>query len=820
MTAGGVAREETLDGVRPVRPVRPGNLPPQPTALIGRAEELETARAQVLAPGVRLLTLLGPGGVGKTRLAVALAEALRDDTAFPDGVWFVDLAPLPDPAAVPSAIVRALGVQEPEGRTALAALEAALSSRRLLLVLDNLEHLLGAAGDVARLLGACPGVVVVATSREPLRLRWERTLPLGPLAVADPNHLPPLDRLAEVPAVALFVQRARAGSPSFALTQANAAAVTALCYRLDGLPLAIELVAARAALLGPAALLDRLGRRLPLPASAMQDAPTRHQTLRATILWSYDLLDGTEQALFRRLAVFAGGWTLEAAEAVAGPAVTLHDGASSSAVAVEDVLGGLTSLADKSLIQVEAAPPADAAGEPRFRMLETAREVALTLLDAGGEAEAIRLRHGTHFAELAERAEPELQGPEQARWFARLEREQGNFRQALGWALEKGEAEQGLRLAGALGWFWFLHGYPTEAREWLAALLSLAAGDSSVPPGVRAKALTSAAFRAIQHGDYATALDLSRQALALWRGLDDALGILAALHGVGDAALWLGDAAAALPAYEEGLARAGAATRTDDTALFAYHLGQLFWVQGDLAAAQAHAERGLAAAREAGSATWAAYSLFVLASLAHERGDAAGAGRLYREALVTARDLGDRTNVQLLVRGLAGIAWLEGDAARAARLGAAADAIAGDSGLVPFPPVRARQEHWLAPARAALDPAAEEAVREEGRAMPVDRAIDYALEEGRPTGPAANGAPAGGAPANAPSGDPLSPREREVLALVAGGKSNREIAATLIVTENTAKYHVAQLLNKLGANSRAEAVARAMASGLLKPGPG
>ena len=227
-----------------------GSLPPQPTLLIGRAEELETARGQLLTPGVRLLTLIGPGGVGKTRLALAVAESLRDDPAFLDGPWFVDLAPLPGPDAVPSAIVRALGVQELEGRTALDVLESALVSRRLLLVLDNFEHLLGAAGDVAHLLGSCPGVVVLATSREPLRLRWERTLPLGPLAVPDPQHLPCVEQLAEVPAVALFVQRARATSPAFALTVENAGAVAALCHRLDGLPLAIELVAARAALLG------------------------------------------------------------------------------------------------------------------------------------------------------------------------------------------------------------------------------------------------------------------------------------------------------------------------------------------------------------------------------------------------------------------------------------------------------------------------------------------------------------------------------------------------------------------------------------------
>jgi predicted ATPase/DNA-binding CsgD family transcriptional regulator len=798
-----------------------GNLPPQPTALIGRADELATARGQVLAPGVRLLTLTGPGGVGKTRLAVAVATSLQDDPAFPDGVRFVDLAPLPEPAVVPSASVRALGLLQAEGRTAMDALEGALASRRLLLVLDNFEHLLGAAAEVGRLLGACPGVVVLATSREPLRLRWERTLPLGPLAVPDPNHLPPLAELAAVPAVALFLERARAGSPAFALTPGNAAAVAALCYRLDGLPLAIELVAARAALLGPAALLDRLGRQLPLPASAMQDAPTRHRTLRATIQWSYDLLDPAEQALFRRVAAFAGGWTLEAAEAVAGPA-----GGEPDVPDVPDVLGGLTSLADKSLVQVDAGA-GGVGGEPRFRMLETAREVALDLLAAAGETEAIRRRHAAYYAALAERAEPQLQGPEQAVWFARLEREQGNFRQALRWALDRGDAEaleQGLRLAGALGWFWFLHGYPAEAREWLTALLRPAAaaaqtdgsaGDAGriagVPAAVRARALNAAGFRAIDRGEYDLAVTFHQEALAAWGELGDTRGRAAALHGLADASLWRGDAETARARYEEGLALARAAGTADEEALFLYHLGQLWWLQGDLPQAQDYAARALAAAKAAASSTWTAYSLFVLASVAHERGEPARAGSLYREAVALAGATGDRLCLRMVLPGLAGLVAAQGDAVRALTLAGAAAALQDQAGVVAFPPIRERQERWLAPAREALDDQARGAAWAQGQAMDVDRVVTYALEES-----AASRAPAA-ADRGGPSAGPLSPREREVLALVAEGRSNREIAAALIVTENTAKYHVAQLLNKLGASSRAEAVARAVAAGLLTP---
>ena len=292
-----------------------GRLPPQPTGLIGRAEELGTAQGQVLAPDVRLLTLIGPGGVGKTRLAVAVADSMRANPAFSD-VRFVDLAPLPEPTLVPSAIARGLGAPQAEDGNAIKALGEYLGQQRMLVVLDNFEHLLPAAADVGDLLAECPGLVVLATSREPLHLRWERTLPLGPLAVPDPKHLPALDRLAAVPAVTLFLERARAADPGFMLAAHNAAAVAELCVRLDGLPLAIELVAARAAQLGPAVVLERIARRLPLPASTMHDAPARQQTLRATLQWSVDLLDAAEQTLFRRVAAFAGGWTLDAAEAV------------------------------------------------------------------------------------------------------------------------------------------------------------------------------------------------------------------------------------------------------------------------------------------------------------------------------------------------------------------------------------------------------------------------------------------------------------------------------------------------------------------------
>jgi predicted ATPase/DNA-binding CsgD family transcriptional regulator/transcriptional regulator with XRE-family HTH domain len=784
---------------------------PSPTPMVGRDEELTILQDQLLAPEVRLLTLVGPGGVGKTRLATAAASELERNPAFPDGVWFVDLSAIREPALVPNAVARALHAPEGDAGARTAALEAFVADRRMLLVLDNFEQVLTAAADLGRLLAASPGLTVLATSREPLRLRWERTLPLPPLALPDPRHLPGLDELAEVPAVALFLERARATTPNFALTSENASAVANLCVRLDGLPLAIELVAARAAQLGPAAILDRLKRRLPFPVPSFQDAPARQQSLRATLQWSLDLLDQPEQALFRRLAVFSGGWTLTATEAVAGDDVP-------------DALSGLTSLVDKSLVAVQdpGGPLPDASIEPRFRLLETAREVALELLEASGEADQVRMRHVAYFAGMAEEAEPQLHGANQAAVVRRLEREEDNFRQALRWSLTGDRVEvleHGLRLAGALGWFWFLRGYPAEAREWFHALLHpIAVPERPTEPGsaaarlsaLRARALNAAGFRAIDHGEYDIALTFHEQALSAWRALQDIPGLVASLHGVGDTALWLGDSERARASYEDGLALARATGTPIDVALFAFHLGQLWWLLGDLESAERYGQEALTVARAAGSTTWPAYSLFVLASVAHERDDTPRAGALYREALGLAWEHHDRLCVRMALPGLAALATQEGDAARAMRLAGAASALEENAQIWAFPPIRARHERWLAAAQQALDAEVREAAWTEGRGLTIDEVIAYALAATHPASPREPDS-------SVTATGPLSPREREVLALVAEGKSNREIAEALVVTEHTAKYHVTSLLNKLGASNRAEVVSRAASLGLLTP---
>jgi predicted ATPase/class 3 adenylate cyclase len=458
------------------------NLPLQPTPLIGREKEVSEVCNLVRGDETHLLTLTGPGGTGKTRLALQAAADLLDD--FPDGTFFAPLATLSEAELFLSTVAETLGVRETGEQPLVESLKDYLHERQLLLVLDNFEQVLGAAPTVTELLAEAPGLKVLATSRAPLGLYGEHVYPVPPLTLPDLKRPPSLERLTQYEAVGLFVERARALKPDFKVTNESAPAVAEICVRLDGLPLAIELAAARITMLPPKAMLQRLTSRLKLLTGGARDLPERQRTLRATIEWSYALLDEGEQLLFGRLAVFSGGRTLEAIEAICDAEGDLP----------MDAFDGVSSLLDKSLIRQEEGPN----GEPRFVMLETVHEFAREKLGESAEAEQIKRVHAEYFLTLAEEANPELKGPDQLQWLERLEVEHDNMRTALSWALERREAEVVLRLGGALWWFWSVRGYHSEGRRWLEEVLAM---DGRGSPESRAMALAGAGTLASEQGD-------------------------------------------------------------------------------------------------------------------------------------------------------------------------------------------------------------------------------------------------------------------------------------------------------------------------------
>jgi len=505
VTRGRGATTGASDLTRPALPV-------PPSIMVGRVRE--TAEVEALLHRtptegpVRLLTVMGPGGVGKTRLALHVAHMVAD--RYADGAVFVALAPLRDPALVIAAIAQAVHVTENGRRPLPDAVRLYLRDKHLLLLLDNFEHVVEAAPLVADLLSACPGLRVLVTSRARLHLSGEHLYLVPPLRTPDPDRLPPLVDLAEIPAVALLVQRARAAGSNVALDATTAPALATLCRRLDGLPLAIELAAPRLVVLSPEMLVRRLTPRLRVLTDGARDLPERQQTLHATLEWSYALLSPGEQSLFRRLSIFAAGCTLAAAEAVAGLTSREED----AAFPRRDAADRLKALIDKSLVYREMV----AEDEPRFGMLETVREYGLQALAGGPEDEQARRAHAGYYLALAEEAEAALVGPEQVAWGERLEREHDNLRTALAWACGADDAAIGLRLAGALWRFWSTRGHLSEGRRWLRATLDLPDDDHVPEPAMRARALNGAALLAIEQGAYDEADNLSADALAVARG--------------------------------------------------------------------------------------------------------------------------------------------------------------------------------------------------------------------------------------------------------------------------------------------------------------
>jgi predicted ATPase/DNA-binding XRE family transcriptional regulator len=605
-------------------------LPIPPSPLIGREADLARA-VRLLQPHVldtRLVTLLGPGGVGKTRLALEVAAHVARH--YRDGTVFVDLAPLTDPRLVAASIARALGLQEVPGRSARDLLHIDLAPRQMLLVLDNFEHLLGAASLLADLLADCAELKLLVTSRSALRLRVEHRCEVEPLPIADPGES--LATIAAAPAVQLFVQRARMVAPDFELSATSARAVAAICSRLDGLPLAIELAAVRVRMLSPEALLRRLEQRLPSLTGGAADLPERQRALRNTLEWSHDLLESTARRLFRRLAVFRGGWTLNAAEAICGDAT----------MPPESILELLQALADSSLIQIQVRRRDTTGGEPRFGMLDTIREYAAERLEQAGEVDALERAHAEHYLSLVENAAPHWHGPEQCVWTERLEDEHANLRTALEWARTAGAWELGLRLAGGLSTFWWLRGYYREGTAWLETLLARAPtgiGGVQPTPATRARALLGAGVLRTELGDRRAADHLEASVVIL-RTLDEP-GLLArALHQLGVLRSLEGELRRGETLLEEALTIARQGARPSSAAGPLLHLGVVAQWQGSFGSARARLEAGLRLSQVAQDQRAVNFATLNLAGVAVEQGAYDRAEILAQQAVEGARALG------------------------------------------------------------------------------------------------------------------------------------------------------------------------------------
>jgi len=771
---------KTLDGLADTLPV-------PPTALVGREDEVAQIGKLLRREDVRLVTLTGPGGMGKSRLSIQVAAGLRE--VFVGGVFFVSLAPISDPMLVLPTIAQVLGIRDVAGQAQALRVVETLQRGPVLLVLDNFEQVVGAAGQVADLLVSCPRLKVLVTSREVLHVRAEHEFTVPPLVLPDPARLPRLAALARFSSVALFVQRVQAVKPEFRLTTANAREVAEICVRLDGLPLAIELAAARMKLLSPQALLARMGRLLTLLTGGARDVPTRQQTLRNTISWSYHLLNAQEQRLFRWLSVFVGGCTLQAAEAVCA--------------GTGDEMNNIASLIDKSLLRSIQQTGEDSE-EPRLLMLETIREYGQELLASGGEATDAREAHADYFLRLSEEAVPALDGPLLTSWLDRLEQEHDNLRAALHWFLEAGPPAMALRLGSALERFWVVRGYRHEGLTFLERALGASA---AVAPSVRAKALLVAARLSFMQSDYDRGQALAQESLALFRELGDKRGIALSLNRLGIAAwrradfptarvlmeedlalyrelgnpdriAWSlfalgllnikqGEYTRASASFEEGLAlfrrldnkRGIAASLTqmagalfvsqgDQTMVYpllaqglsldrevgdkegmavsSLLLGSVALKQGDVATARTRVEEGLLLYREMGYREGIAEALSLLGKVEFARGDLTFARTLYEESLTMGRELGQRELIATGLEGLALTIAAQGDPAQAARLWGMAEALREAIGAPLHPVERSDYDPAVAAVRDQLGEGAFITTWQEGRLLPADQALPRA----------------------------------------------------------------------------------------------
>jgi len=822
-------------------------LPTYLTPLLGREQDVQVASALLLRPEVRLMTLTGPGGVGKTRLAVQVAAHLTEQ--FADGASFVPLASISDPDLVLPAITQALGLPETEHVPLLEHLAISLRRRHLLLVLDNVEQVLGAVPHLGELLLACPAVKAVVTSRTVLRITGEYEFPVVPLALPSPTSPSDAGAIGQYAAVALFVQRAQAQGLGFALTNENAAVIAAICARLDGLPLAIELAAARIKLLPPEALLARLAHRLQVLTGGPRDLPARQQTLRNTMEWSYDLLTPDEQRLFRRLAVFVGGCRLSSAEAICNVPgdVTIS------------VLDGLASLLDNSLLhQVEQAGE-----EPGFVMLETIREYGLECLEASGETVRSRDAHAGYYLALAEEADPQLVSTGQGQWLHLLEQEHENLRAALGWSTQQKESVIALRLAGALSRFWYIQSHFREGRMWLEQALAFPAGKKE-PASVRrlrAKALNGASVLAHYMGDDEAASRHCEESLALFRALGDRQGTAAALGSLALVTRSRGNVSQTRLLYEESLsilrelddqwqlaetlfalARLFAAkgdqqdyraaqSLCEECRILFHTLGdrrmvaRVLMVQGhiafdqrDYATARRLIQEGMPIVQALKDRRYSAMGLLVLGTVDAAQGNVAQGFLLCREALLQAREMGDKGLITTFLLQLATDVAMQGQAVLSARILGALAAIMETLGVPPFPFSRASYEYTVATTRAQLGEEPFAFAWQEGREMTLEEALvmpEPAPPLHQPITDSLQPLPSRRPLAPTAPPDELTAREVEVLCLLAQGLSNTQMAELLVISPRTIHAHIRSIYSKLGLTSRVAATRYAIDHHLL-----
>ena len=810
----------------------PNNLPTQLSSFIGR--ERAMAELKSLLSTTRLLTLTGAGGSGKTRLALQVATTLLAE--FEYGVWWVELASLTDPVLVPQQVASSLGLSEQPGRSLMDTLTGALQPRKPLLVLDNCEHLIAACAHlVETLLRSCPGLHILTTSREAFNIPGETIWLVPSLGVPDAYHLPPIEGLVKYESVQLFIERATSVLPAFRLTQENAQALVQVCHRLDGLPLAIELAAARVKVLSLEQIATRLDHSYRLLAGGSRTALPRQQTLQATIEWSYHLLPEKERILFRRLSVFLGSFALEAAEAVCA----------GNGLEQDEVLDLLSHLVDKSLVAVTQR-----SGEARYRLLETIRQYAQEKLHEFGEAAPMRRNHRDWYARLAEQAKAETLEARQGSWFERLEAEHENLRVALGWSLDQQEAETAARIGAGIFRFWLLRGYISEGRLWMERALS----GFSEKNAVRAKALNVAVVLTIQQDDYKRAKTLAEESLDLCRELADRKETGYALNTLGWLAHNEGDYAGAVTFFEESLALFRELGQKHDIALVLSSLGLTVLSLGEYERAAALCEESLAISRERGDPSsiasvltnlgiitlargdverakelceeslarrktlvdkgGCAHTLTILGRIALIQGDDERATACYKESLTLRLETGEKEGIATALEGLAAVAGMQGQPVRAVRLYGSAQSLRTMLGAPLTPIDRSSYEQTVAAVRVLLDEPTFLNAWTEGQAMPLVEAIAEAAQVKVREHITPSTVPA---PQDTPSTSPfrgnpfgLTDREIEVLRLVTQGLTTLQIAERLIISPRTADAHLRSIYSKLGVTSRSAATRSAI----------